>query len=80
MSDITKKLGAILAEYAEEPLPEITRETDLFKDLGMCSLDVLNAIGDVEEAFDIEIPDEDLAKFETFEDFVAYLDKRERSV
>jgi acyl carrier protein len=40
------------------------------------SLDVVQALVAVEEAFEIEIPDEEAQKFQNFGDFVSYVENR----
>jgi acyl carrier protein len=45
-----------------------------FKDMNADSLDIVQALVAVEEAFDIEIPDEEAQKFQNFGDFVAYVE------
>ena len=47
-----------------------------FKDLKADSLDIVQALVAVEEAFDIEIPDEEAQKFSSFGDFVSYVEKQ----
>ncbi|MEE3420146.1 MAG: acyl carrier protein [Lachnospiraceae bacterium] len=53
---------------------EITESSDLFKDLKADSLDAVELVMAVEEAFDIEVPDEDMANLHTVADIVAYVD------
>lgn len=51
----------------------ITREST-FKDMKADSLDIVQSLVAVEEAFDIEIPDEEAQKFRNFGDFVDYVE------
>ncbi|MCK4580883.1 MAG: acyl carrier protein [Dehalococcoidia bacterium] len=53
----------------------ITREST-FKDMKADSLDIVQSLVAVEEAFDIEIPDEEAQKFRNFGDFVDYVEKQ----
>lgn len=48
--------------------------TNLMKDLEADSLDAVEIILGVEEAFGLDIPDEEAEKFETVKDLVEYVD------
>lgn len=63
----------ILRDYSEVPLSEIPEDSDLFADLALNSLDVVNIAVAFEERFGIEIPDDDLVKFRTMGDIREYL-------
>ncbi|MBI2854296.1 MAG: acyl carrier protein [Chloroflexi bacterium] len=47
-----------------------------FKDFAADSLDIVQILVGVEEAFDIEIKDEDLQEIKTMGAFVAYIDRK----
>jgi len=47
-----------------------------FDDLGMDNYEGREIVVQIEIDFDISIPDEELAKFKTVSDMVAYLDKK----
>ncbi len=47
-----------------------------FQDMKADSLDMVQVLVALEDEFGIEIPDEDAQKFQTFGDFVAYMEKR----
>ena len=49
-------------------------DTNLMKDLEADSLDAVEIIPGVEEAFGLDIPDEEAEKFETVKDLVEYVD------
>ena len=52
----------------------IEMDTNLMKDLEADSLDAVEIILGIEEAYGIEIPDEDAERFETVRDLVNYVD------
>ena len=56
-----EKLQAIIAEVLNTDPDSITMESTFVDDLGADSLDVFQIIMGIEEAFDIEIPTEDLS-------------------
>jgi len=53
----------------------ITREST-FKEIKADSLDIVQALVAVEEAFEIEIPDEEAQKFQNFGDFISYVEEQ----
>lgn len=55
---------------------EITAQTDLREDLGLNSLDAVDLALKLEDEFDIELPDDELAGFETVGDVVAAVERR----
>ncbi len=52
----------------------VTLEATLNDDLGADSLDAVELNMALEEAFEISIPDEELANFKTVNDIVTYID------
>ena len=52
---------------------EIKREASFVDDLGADSLDTVELVMALEEAFGIEIPDEDAEKIKTIGDTVSYI-------
>jgi len=75
MSSIAEKVASIIAEQLEvEPMKVISNarfDTDLNAD----SLDVVELVMAFEEAFDIEIPDEDAEKIQTVQQAIDYITK-----
>lgn len=54
-----EKIAEIIAEVMNIDPKTITPDTDLVKDLGADSLDIMQILMSAEEAFDIEIPDDE---------------------
>jgi acyl carrier protein len=65
-----EKLKGIIAEVLNVDVNEITKETTFVDDLGADSLDVFQIIMGLEEAFDIEIGNEEAEKIITVGDAV----------
>ena len=65
-----EKLKQIIVEVLNVDESEITMETTFIDDLGADSLDVFQIIMGLEEAFDIEIPNEQAEKIVTVADAV----------
>jgi acyl carrier protein len=55
---------------------EMTREASILDDLGADSLDVVELVMAIEEAFDIEISDEDAESMRTVGDVETYVSSR----
>jgi len=72
---VEEQIRDIVSRIAHIDKSIITREST-FKDMKADSLDVVQALVAVEEAFDIEIPDEEAQKFQNFGDFVSYVESR----
>ena len=65
-----EKLKEIIAEVLNVDVEEITMDTTFVDDLGADSLDIFQIIMGLEEAFDIEIANEEAAKIVTVGDAV----------
>lgn len=65
-----EKVQRLLAKYTQE---EISENSNLTKDLGLSSFDVVSIVTDFEDEFDIEILDRDIRKFVTVSDIIAYV-------
>lgn len=72
---IEEQVKDIVARIVHVDKGLITREST-FKDMKADSLDIVQALVAVEDAFDIEIPDEEAQKFQNFGDFVDYVESR----
>lgn len=65
-----EKLQEIIADVLNVNADEITMETKFVDDLGADSLDIFQIIMGIEEAFDIEIDNDDAEKIVTVGDAV----------
>lgn len=72
---VEEQIREIVARITRVDPTIITREST-FKDIKADSLDVVQALVAVEELFEIEIPDEEAQKFQSFGDFVSYVESR----
>jgi acyl carrier protein len=57
---------------------EITPTASFVEDLGADSLDTVELVMALEEAFDIEIPDTDAEKIRTVQDAIDYIEKHSK--
>jgi acyl carrier protein len=75
MASVEDKVKQIIVEQLGVDEAEVTPNASFVDDLGADSLDQVELIMAFEEAFDIEIPDEDAEKIKTVHDAVEYVDK-----
>jgi acyl carrier protein len=75
-TDMEAQVADIIVEQLGATREEIVPEASFVDDLGADSLDIVELVMAMEEAFDIEIPDEDAEKIQTFGDVVSYLKGR----
>ena len=73
--EIYAKIVEIIQEHDSSKL-HITPELNLKEELGVDSVDLMEFIINLEEAFDIEIPDEDMDNFKTISDVVTYIHEK----
>ena len=71
--EIEAKVKEIIADKLTVDEDKIVPEAKLIEDLGADSLDIPDLVADFEEAFNIEIPDEDLERIVTVGDIVDYI-------
>ncbi|MBO7643826.1 MAG: acyl carrier protein [Bacteroidales bacterium] len=71
-----EEVKAILAKQLRRDPSQITLQSDIKKDLGADSLDILQLLMRMEDDYGIVIPDQELAGFKTVGDVVAFLDKQ----
>lgn len=69
------KVIEILAEKLDKDVAEITAESKIKEDLGADSLDMVEIVMDIEDAFDITVDDGDAAAIITVQDVVDYVIK-----
>ncbi|WP_073963351.1 acyl carrier protein [Mediterraneibacter gnavus] len=69
-----EKIKEITAESLGADAGTITEEASFKEDLGADSLDLFEMVMAFEEAFEVEIPSEDLEQIQTVGDVVKYLE------
>lgn len=75
MSPIAEKVASIIAEQLEVEPVKVVSNAKFDTDLNADSLDVVELVMAFEEAFDIEIPDEDAEKIQTVQQAIDYITK-----
>ena len=75
MAAVDEKVKQIIVEQLGVDEGEVTQNASFVDDLGADSLDTVELVMAFEEAFEIEIPDEDAEKIRTVQDVVDYIGK-----
>jgi acyl carrier protein len=78
-SDIASKVSDIITNQLGVDREMVTPEAHVVDDLGADSLDIVELVMALEEAFDLEIPDEDAEKIRTVQDIYQYLESRQKA-
>jgi acyl carrier protein len=73
MSTFEQKVKAIIAEQLSVSADKITPQARFVEDLGADSLDTVELVMALEEAFEVDIPDDAAEKIATFQDVLDYL-------
>ena len=76
MSEVESKVKQIIAEKLGVSEDKVTATASFVDDLGADPLDQVELIMAFEDAFEIEIPDEDAEKLRTVKDALDYLQKK----
>jgi len=76
--EIIEKVKQIISEQLGVEESEVTSGASFIDDLGADSLDTVELVMALEEAFDIEIPDEDAEKIRTVQDAIDYIEKHSK--
>jgi len=74
MAAVEEKVKSIIVEQLQVDEAEVTPGASFQEDLGADSLDVVELVMQFEEAFDIQIPDEDAEKIKTVKDATDYIE------
>lgn len=74
MSEIAAKVKAIIVDKFGVEEQEVTPEANFTTDLGADSLDTVELIVDLEKAFDIQFPQEEVENVKTVGDAIAYIE------
>jgi acyl carrier protein len=71
--NISARVKEIIAEQLGVEESEVTDSASFIDDLGADSLDTVELVMAFEEAFELEIPDEDAEEIQTVSDAVRYI-------
>ena len=78
-SDILERVKKVTVEELGVKEEEVVEGASFQEDLGADSLDVVELVMQFEEAFDIQIPDEDAEKIKNVKDAIDYIEKHQKA-
>jgi acyl carrier protein len=73
-SDLSSRIQSIVAEQLGVEIAEVTKDASILDDLGADSLDVVELVMTLEDAFDIEVPDEAVEEMRTIGDVQRFVE------
>lgn len=73
-TDIAIRVRTALADYLKRDVKTIKPSDALRNDLGLDSMATIELLYQIEDAFDVQIPDQDLAKLVTVANVTAYIE------
>jgi acyl carrier protein len=76
---VAEKVKGIIAENLDVDEQEITPDASFTEDLGADSLDIVELVMAFEEAFGIEIPDEDAEKITRVREAIEYIESHTKT-
>jgi acyl carrier protein len=79
MASTEERVKQIIVEQLAVDEAEVTPSASFVDDLGADSLDTVELVMAFEEAFEIEIPDEDAEKIRTVQDAVTYIEQHAKA-
>ena len=68
------KLKQIICNYVEVDPANITVDSRFMEDLGFTSFDFMSLLGELEDEFDVEIDQQEVANVRTVGEAIAYLE------
>ena len=66
----------LISETLEIPQDKINEKTNLFKDLDLESLDIVDLVAAFEQKYQIEILDKDIKNLQTVDDIIKYIENK----
>jgi acyl carrier protein len=79
MKEVNQMITDILVEKLGIAATEITPEANFMKDLGIDSLDYAELVMELEQAFDITIPDNEAEKIKTVGQAINYVEEKQKA-
>lgn len=73
--NLESKVIQIISTQLAIESDDISGDSNFVEDLGADSLDIVELVMEIEDEFDLEIPDEDVENLSTVQDVVNYLNK-----
>jgi acyl carrier protein len=75
VASVEERVVDIVCENLGVNKESVTRQTSFIEDIGADSLDIVELVMELEEEFEITIPDEEAEKIKTVGEAVVYIEK-----
>ncbi len=72
---VEEKVKEIIVKQMGANKDQVTSDTSFINDLGADSLDTVELVMELEDAFDMSIPDEEAEKMQTVGDAIKYIEE-----
>ena len=79
MSSVQERVVGIVAEQLGVEKEKITQETSFVNDLGADSLDTVELVMELEEEFEVDIPDDAAEKIQTVGQAIDFIEQAQTS-
>lgn len=73
----SEKIKELIAKQLNKPVAEITEDKEVVKDLGADSLDVMEMLMNLEEEFNVTVPEEEAVNIKTVGDILKLIEKQD---
>ncbi len=73
---VEQRVMDIVSEHLAVGKEKLTRQTNFIEDIGADSLDIVELVMELEEEFDIQIPDDQAEKIKTVGEAVDYIEAK----
>ncbi len=74
-TNVRDRVIEIICEQMGQSKEKVNEETSFINDLGADSLDTVELVMELEDEFDLSIPDEEAEKIKTVGDAITYIDE-----
>ncbi len=74
---LVDKIKELISKQLNKPVEDITEDCEFVKDLGADSLDVVEMLMNLEEEFDITVPEEEAVNIKTVGDIVKIIEAKQ---
>ncbi len=78
MSSVRDRVIEIVCEQMGQPKDKVNEATSFINDLGADSLDTVELVMELEDEFDLSIPDEEAENIRTVGDAIKYIDENQK--